>query len=169
MLTFVRQGEMRQAKWSDFNLKAKEWNLPAETTKMKDDHIVPLARQTLAVLEELHEITGNNLHGLLLPSQNRQKNPIMCENTINNVLKKMGYKGQMVGHGFRALASTTLNEQGFRPDVIERQLAHRERNAVRAAYNRAQYMEERRAMMQHWADFLDKCRATKPKGEEKAA
>ena len=120
---------------------------------MRDRHIVPLAKQTIALLNELQAITGDSPY--LLPSQHRQKNPIMSENTINLVLAKMGYKGKLVGHGFRALASTILNEQGFRPDVIERQLAHAERNKVRAAYNRAEYMPERREMMQFWADYLD--------------
>lgn len=155
LLTFVRQGELRQAKWEDVNVEAKEWTLPAETTKMREMHVVPLSRQTLALLEELKTLAGDNPHNLLFPSQNRQKKLMMCENTVNNVLKRMGYAGKMVGHGFRALASTILNEQGFRADVIERQLAHKPRNKVRAAYNRAEYLEERTAMMQHWADFVD--------------
>jgi integrase len=92
---------------------------------------------------------------LLFPAQQRRRHAIMSENTINKVLRKMGYKGKLVGHGFRALASTTLNENGFAPDVIERQLAHAERNKIRAAYNRAQYLPERRKMMQWWADYLD--------------
>jgi len=155
LLTFVRQGELRQAKWEDVNFETKEWTLPAETTKMRETHVVPLSKQALALLKELKALAGDNPHNLLFPSQNRQKNPMMCENTVNNVLKRMGYAGKMVGHGFRALASTILNEQGFRADVIERQLAHKERNKVRAAYNRAEYLEERTAMMQHWADFVD--------------
>lgn len=154
--TFVRQGELRQARWEDIDWNAKQWVLPPATTKMRREHIVPLSRQVIALLKELHDLVGNNLHGVLFPSQNRQKNITMCENTINNVLKKMGYKGKLVGHGFRALASTTLNEKGYRPDVIERQLAHKETNAVRAAYNRAEYLDERRTMMQAWSDYLDK-------------
>lgn len=155
LLTFVRQGELRQARWDDVNFETKEWVLPAHTTKMREEHVVPLSSQTLDLLKELKQVAGNNPHNLLFPSQNRQKKPMMCENTVNNVLRKMGYQGKMVGHGFRALASTILNEQGFRADVIERQLAHKERNKVRAAYNRAEYLEERTAMMQHWADFVD--------------
>jgi integrase len=121
---------------------------------MGEMHIVPLARQTLALLEELKPLCGNSSY--LFPSQNRQKNPYMSENTINMVIKKMGYGGKLVGHGFRALASTTLNEVGhFMPDVIERQLAHMERDGVRAAYNRAQYMSQRKQMMQWWADYID--------------
>lgn len=155
MLTFVRQGELRQAKWDDIDFKAKEWRIPAHTTKMKEEHRVPLSRQVLDVLEELKAITGTNFHNLLFPSQNRQRHPMMCENTINNVLKKMGYKGRIVGHGFRGLASTILNEQGFRADVIERQLAHKPRDKVRASYNHAEYMPERTTMMQHWGDYLE--------------
>lgn len=154
LLTFVRQGELRQAQWKDVHFEASEWRLPPETTKMRDEHIVPLSRQAVEVLQAIHELSGYSPY--LFPSQNRQKYPIMSENTINGILKKkMGYKDKMVGHGFRALASTTLNEKGFSPDVIERQLAHAERNKVRAAYNRAQYLPERRKMMQWWADYLD--------------
>lgn len=152
MLTFVRTGEMRQGKWEDVDFKAKEWRLPEHTTKMGDLHIVPLAKQAIELLKQLQEITGSSEY--MFPSQHRQKNPIMSENTINQVIHKMGYKGKLVGHGFRALASTTLNEMGFRPDVIERQLAHMERNKIRAAYNRAEYLPQRREMMQQWADYL---------------
>lgn len=159
MLTFVRTGEMRKAKWEDIDLKKKVWAIPAENMKMRIEHRVPLSGQTLEVLTRLKEVAGNNPYGLLLPSQNRQKHPMMCENTINNVIKKMGYGGKLVGHGFRALASTRLNESGlFKPDVIERQLAHKEPNQVRASYNRAEYWDDRVVMMQWWADYLDKQR-----------
>lgn len=154
MLSFVRQGELRQAKWEDIDVHAKEWRLPAHTTKMRDLHIVPLAKQTIALLKELNQLTGDS--ELLFPSQQRRRHAMMSENTINHVLRKMGYEGKLVGHGFRALASTTLNEMGFPPDVIERQLAHAERNKVRAAYNRAEYLPQRRDMMQKWADYLEK-------------
>jgi integrase len=160
MLSFVRQGELRQAKWEDIDPKAKEWRLPAHTTKMKDLHIVPLAKQTIQLLAELKKITGES--ELLFPSQQRRRHAMMSENTINHVLRKMGYKDKLVGHGFRALASTTLNEMGFPPDVIERQLAHAERNKVRAAYNRAEYLPQRREMMQHWADYIDKASKSNP-------
>lgn len=153
MLSFVRQGELRQAKWEDINFETKEWRLPPHTTKMKDLHIVPLAKQTIKLLQALKTMTGEG--ELLFPSQQRRRHAMMSENTINHVLRKMGYKDKLVGHGFRALASTTLNEHGFRPDVIERQLAHMERNKVRAAYNRAEYLPERQKMMQWWADFLE--------------
>lgn len=161
MLTFVRTGEMRKAKWEDVDLKSKVWKIPAANMKMRAEHRVPLAKQTLVIFKRLKELNGDDLQRYVLPSQNRQKNPIMCENTINNMLKKMGYKGQMVGHGFRSLASTTLNEEGqFKPDVIERQLAHKEMNKVRAAYNRAEYWDDRAKMMQWWADYLDKASHT---------
>ena len=158
MLTFVRTGEMRFSKWKDFDFENKRWVIPAELTKMKrSEHIVPLSNQAVAVLQELKEITKHCPFGYILPSQNRQKNPMMSENTINNLIKKMGYGGEMVGHGFRSLASTALNEQGYRPDVIERQLSHKEPNAIRAAYNRAEYLQERAKMMQDWADCIDVC------------
>lgn len=150
ILTFVRQGELRQAKWDDIDFKAKEWRIPAHTTKMREAHIVPLSKPAIALLKELKVITGNGDY--LFPSHVRRKHPFISENTINKVIKDMGYKGKLVGHGFRALASTTLNEMGFKPDIIERQLAHRERNKVRAAYNRAEYLAERREMMEKWGE-----------------
>jgi integrase len=153
MLSFVRQGELRQAKWEDIDLQTKEWRLPAHTTKMRDLHIVPLAKQTIKLFGELKKLTGDD--ELLFPSQQRRRHAMMSENTINHILRKMGYKDKLVGHGFRALASTTLNEMGFPPDVIERQLAHAERNRIRAAYNRAEYLPQRRDMMQKWADYLE--------------
>jgi integrase len=119
--------------------------------KMKEEHIVPLARQAVAVLRELQEHTGNRRH--LFPNQH---NPVsfMSENTMLYALYRMGYHSRTTGHGFRSTASTILNEHGFMPDVIERQLAHGERNKVRAAYNHAEYLPERRKMMQSWADYL---------------
>ncbi|MFZ2620115.1 MAG: tyrosine-type recombinase/integrase [Alphaproteobacteria bacterium] len=159
MLTFVRTGEMRKAKWEDIHLDRALWVLPAANMKMRVEHHVPLSAASISVLKQIKAIAGDNPFGLLLPSQNRQKNPMMCENTINNLIDKMGYKGKLVGHGFRALASTTLNEAGkFKPDVIERQLAHKEPNATRAAYNHAEYWDERVVMMNWWADYLDALR-----------
>lgn len=150
--TFMRQGELRHSKWADINWDHKEWYIPAENTKMRDSHLVPLSSQALTLLNELRALTGWSSY--LFPSQQRQKNPVISENTINVVIKRMGYEGKIVGHGFRALASTILNEHGFKPDVIERQLAHAERNKVRAAYNRAEYLPDRRKMMQWWSDYL---------------
>jgi len=153
MHTFVRQGELRKAKWASVDWKQAEWRIPPENMKMKQEHVVPLSSQALGILSDLQKISGDSHY--LFPSQNRQKNPFMSENTINKVIHDMGYKGQLVGHGFRAMASTILNENGFAPDVIERQLAHAPRNKVRAAYNRAQYLEERRKLMQWWSDYLE--------------
>lgn len=156
MLTFVRQGEMRKSKWDYINWEKKQWVLPAEIMKMKKEHTVPLSEQAMAVLRELYALTGNDVSGYILPSLKRQGNAMMSDGTINKCIKEMGYKDRMVAHGFRSLASTTLNEQQkYSPDVIERQLAHREKNDVRAAYNRAEYMPERTAMMQEWADYID--------------
>jgi len=154
MLTMTRQGELRYAMWNDIDVSAKEWRIRPETTKMKTLHIVPLAKQSLKLLEELKGITSGNEY--LFPSQQRLRHPVMSENTVNKILGEMGYKDRLVAHGFRALASTILNESNlFNKDAIERQLAHMERNQVRAAYNRAEYLDERRKMMQWWADYLD--------------
>ena len=152
-LTFCRPGEVRHAEWSEIDLDRQEWRIPAEKMKMRRAHIVPLATQTLKLLEELRELTGTG--GWLFPSARNDGRP-MSENTIRMGLRTMGYaNGEMTPHGFRAMASTLLNENGFPPDVIERQLAHVEGNAVRAAYNHAEYLPERRRMMQWWADYLD--------------
>lgn len=156
ILTFVRQGELRLAKWVDIDWKAKQWRLPAVTTKMKEEHIVPLSPQALQVLEQLKTLTFNNPDGLILPSQNRQKNPGMSENTLNMIIEKMGYKGRQVPHGFRGLASTHLNESArFRYDAIERQLAHMPRDQIRSSYNHAEYLPERTQMMNYWGEFIE--------------
>lgn len=150
-LTFVRTGELREATWDEFNLDKAEWRIPAERMKMKAPHIVPLSRQALAVLEKLRELNGS--FQWVFPGI--RPSVAMSKNTVLFALYRMGYRGRMTGHGFRAVASTLLNEMGFDPDVIERQLAHVERNRVRAAYHRAEYLQERRKMMQQWADCLD--------------
>ena len=152
MLTFVRTGELRGAHWSEFDFDAVEWRIPAERMKAREAHIVPLSRQTIAVLHELQQHTGSG--ALLFPSRSKATKP-MSENTILYALYRMGYHSRATGHGFRSTASTILNELGFPPDVIERQLAHAERNKVRAAYNKAQYLPERVKMMQHWGNLLD--------------
>jgi integrase len=152
-LLFVRPGELRGAMWSEFDLEAGEWRIPSERMKMGQLHIVPLARQALAILRDLQTITG---HGRYLFPSLRTRERSISENTLNAALRRLGYtKDEMTSHGFRAMASTLLNEQGFPPDVIELQLAHAERNKVRAAYNRAQRLDERRRMMQAWGDYLD--------------
>lgn len=155
-LTFVRTGELRAAEWTEFDTDAVVWRIPAERMKMREPHIVPLSAQALAVLAELKTLTGSGR--FVLPHRtNAQKS--MSENTILYALYRMGYHTRATGHGFRSTASTILNEVGFAPDVIERQLAHAERNKVRAAYNRAQYLPERTKMMQQWADLLDAIKA----------
>jgi integrase len=152
-LTFVRPGELRNAEWAEIDVAAAEWRIPASKMKMKTMHIVPLALQALAVLEELHPFTGSGR--FVFPGERTATRP-MSENTVGAALRGMGFtKGQMTGHGFRSMASTLLNEQGYNRDWIERQLAHAERNGVRAAYNYAEFMPERRKMMQAWADYLD--------------
>jgi integrase len=156
VLTFARTSELRAARWSEFeNLEGSDpmWRIPAERTKMKREHIVPLSSQAVAVLRELQSLPGSETTSFLFPSPSREG--YMSNNTMLYALYRMGYHGRATVHGFRAMASTALNEMGFRPDVIERQLAHQEQNAVRAAYNRAEYLGERRAMMKHWADHLD--------------
>lgn len=153
-LTFVRPGELRGARWSEFELDSDtpQWRIPAERMKMAEQHIVPLSHQAVALLRELHAITGDCEY--LFPSLRSSKRPI-SDNTVNAALRRLGYGAdEMTGHGFRAMASTCLNEQGWHPDLIELQLAHAERDKVRAAYNRAERLTERRKMMQAWAAYL---------------
>ena len=156
ILTFTRTTELRAAQWPEFeDLGGSEpvWRVPADRMKMKREHMVPLAPQAIALLKELRALPDGYSSPFLFPSPSREK--CMSNNTMLFALYRMGYHGRATVHGFRAMASTALNEMGFRPDVIERQLAHQEQNAVRAAYNRAEYLDERRAMMRHWADYLD--------------
>jgi integrase len=150
---FVRPGELRGAEWSEIDFDKAEWRIPASKMKMREQHIVPLSTQALSILRELHPLTGTGRY--LFPSERTGERP-MSENTVNAALRRLGYsKDEMTGHGFRSMASTLLNEQGWHRDAIERQLAHAERNAVRAAYNYAEHLPERRRMMQSWADYLD--------------
>jgi integrase len=152
-LVFVRPGELRNAEWSEFDLDAAEWRIPAEKMKMRTLHIVPLSKQAIAILNDLNALTGRDKY--LFPSTRTKERP-MSDNTINGALRRLGYtKDEMTGHGFRSMASTLLNEQGWNRDAIERQLAHSERDGVRAAYNYAEYLPERKKMMQAWADYLD--------------
>jgi integrase len=153
-LFFVRPGELRKAEWSEFNFETAEWRIPAEKMKMRATHIVPLSTQAISILQELETLTGNSPY--VFPSIRTLRRP-MSDNTVLGALRRLGYsKDEMTGHGFRSMASTLLNEQGWNRDAIERQLAHAERNNIRAAYNYAEYLPERRKMMQHWADYLDK-------------
>lgn len=152
-LLFVRPGELRHAEWSEFNFETTEWRIPAGKMKMRVKHIVPLSSQAIAILRELEPLTSSGKY--VFPCIRASKRP-MSENTVNAGLRRLGYtKEEMTGHGFRSMASTLLNEQGWNRDAIERQLAHAERNNIRAAYNYAEYLPERRKMMQEWADYLE--------------
>jgi len=155
-LVFVRPGELRHAEWAEIDLDAGEWRIPADKMKMRAPHIVPLASQAVATLRDLQPLTGSGRY--VFPGA-RSRKRAMSENTVNAALRRMGFdKGTMTGHGFRSMASTLLNEQGWNRDAIERQLAHAERDAIRAAYNYAEHLPERRKMMQAWADYLDSMR-----------
>nr|WP_299944454.1 tyrosine-type recombinase/integrase [uncultured Microbulbifer sp.] len=163
ILTFVRPGELRGARWEEVEFESALWRIPGERMKMGTDHIVPLSSQALAVLEELKPISGQ--YPLLFPSERERVRP-MSDNTMRRAIFKMGWDGTQEGkskanpHGFRATASSILNETGFNPDAIERQLSHMERNGVRAAYiHHARYMDERKEMMQWWANYLDEMRS----------
>ncbi|MFM0013700.1 tyrosine-type recombinase/integrase [Paraburkholderia sediminicola] len=149
-LTFVRTTEMINAEWTEIDARAAEWRIPAERMKMRDPHIVPLSREALEVLDELGKLNGAEKY-VFYSVQGRK--PI-SNNTMLFALYRMGYKSRMTGHGFRGLAATVLRELGYSRDVVDRQLAHAERNQVTAAYVHAEYLPERRKMMQHWADYL---------------
>jgi len=150
-LTFVRTKEMIRAQWAEFDETAAVWRIPPDRMKMRDPHIVPLSGQSLAVLMQLRQINGDRPH-VFYSVHGRA--PI-SNNTMLFALYRMGYKSRMTGHGFRGLAATVLRELGYSRDVVDRQLAHAERNQVTAAYVHAEYLPERRRMMQHWADYLD--------------
>lgn len=152
MLTAVRPGELRGARWEEFDTEGAVWRIPAERMKMKAPHAVPLSRQALELIECQRAISGGG--ELVFPSP-YYPGKVLSENTLNSALTRMGYKGAHTAHGFRALFSTVANECGHDPDAIERQLAHVERNEVRAAYHRATYLDARAALMQWWADYLD--------------
>jgi len=152
-LVFVRPGELRHAEWQEIDIEKAEWRIPAEKMKMKAVHIVPLSKQAITILEDIQAVTGHGKY--VFPSVRTNTRP-MSENTINAGLRRLGYtKEEMTGHGFRSMASTLLNEQGWHWDAIERQLAHAERNSIRAAYNYAEHLPERIKMMQHYADYLN--------------
>jgi integrase len=151
-LTFLRTSELIGARWEEFDWKAARWDIPADRMKMRTPHIVPLARQTIQILELLRQLTGR--YSWLFPGD-RNTEKSMSNNTILKALERMGYGGRMTGHGFRGLASTILHEKGYAHEHIEIQLAHAPRNAVSAAYNHALYLKQRAEMMQDWANFLD--------------
>ncbi|MFH1985846.1 MAG: tyrosine-type recombinase/integrase [Pseudomonadota bacterium] len=157
-LVFVRPGELRKAEWSEIDLENAEWKIPAEKMKGRTPHIVPLSSQAVQILREIEPLSGGGRY--VFPSLRTNRRP-MSNNTVLAALRRMGYaKDEMSGHGFRSMASTLLNEQGWNRDAIERQLAHAEGNSVRAAYNYAEFLPERRQMMQAWADHLDGLKAT---------
>lgn len=150
-LTAVRPGELRQAPWAEFDLERATWTIPAERMKARRPHVVPLPRQAVAILRQLQEVTGR--YELVFAGANPQRP--MSENTVNKALRLMGYEGRQTGHGFRHLLSTELNGRGYNKDWIERQLAHGDSDEIRGTYNHAAYVEQRREMMQAWADSID--------------
>ena len=166
-LVFVRPGELRKAEWSEIDLEAGEWRIPPGRMKMKTKHIVPLSSQAVAILRALQPLTGKGHY--VFPGARRRER-CMSENTVNGALRRLGWSGsEMTGHGFRSMASTLLNEQGWNRDAIERQLAHTERNSIRAAYNYAEHLPERRRMMQAWSDYLHTLKRRPDAGVQEAA
>lgn len=155
MHTFVRPGELRCATWDEFDLPHKQWHIPGSRMKKGKDHIVPLSDQVVALLKKLKEAQPSNT--LLFRNRRDPRRP-MSPTTLNRRIERMGYSGKFSAHGFRATASTLLNEKGYRGDLIERQLAHQEQNASRRPYNHAEYLKERTAMMQEWSSFIDSYR-----------
>ena len=157
-LVFVRPTELRAAEWSEFHLDLQEWRIPGSRMKMRVPHIVPLSTQVIALLKDIQPVTGDGRY--VFPSPRSRTRPL-SNVALLAALRRMGYEqGTLTVHGFRSTASTLLNEQGWRADAIERQLAHGERDHVRATYNHAEYLAERRLMMQAWADYLDELRVS---------
>lgn len=158
-LTFVRTGELINAKWDEIDFEAKEWKIPAERMKMRRPHLVPLSEQSLTILRDLESVRGNR--EWIFPSIQNPQKP-MSNNTILQALKRMGYGGQMTGHGFRSLAMTTIMEKLSYPfEIVDRQLAHAKKNKTIAAYDRAEFIDERRKMMDDWATYLDEVKVSK--------
>ena len=154
MLTFCRPGEIRQARWEDIDFEEAQWIIPSEFMKMRKAHIVPLSKQSLQILEKQQVETSHLKTLWVFPARTNPKNP-MSDATVNKAIKKLGFKGRMTAHGFRALARTTIREKlGYYPDVIEVQLAHKPMGPLGAAYDRAQFLEDRKVMMQDWADYV---------------
>ena len=165
ILTAARTGEVRGATWDEIDLDDCVWKIPGERMKMKVAHTVPLSNQAIAILNRIKILFGDN--GFVFPGIRSAINKQLSENTLLYAMYRMGYHGTATVHGFRAVFSTIANEEGFNPDAIERQLAHRERNQVRAAYHRSEYMPERIKMMQWWADYLDELKAGVVPGNKK--
>ena len=152
LLFWTRTNELRKAEWSEFDLESALWAIPSERMKMRRKHLVPISRHAISLLRELHTITGN---GRFLFPNTRRPTDVMSATTINRALEHMGYaSGSFTGHDFRATASTLLREKGFRDDLVEMQLAHAKRSRTEAAYNHAQYLPERREMMDEWSDYV---------------
>lgn len=160
-MLFVRPGELRRAEWSEIDIDAAEWRIPAPKMKGRKMHIVPLSSQAVSIFRELHPLTGRSTW--VFPGVRTNGEP-MSENTINAALRRLGYdRSKLTAHGFRGMASTMLHEHGWPSDVIERQLSHIERDEVKAAYNHAEHLPARRRMMQEWADHLDELRKARLK------
>jgi integrase len=151
LLTITRPAEAAEARWEEIDTEAREWKIPASRMKMNRDHTVPLSDEAIAILEMMKPLSGNR--EFIFPSRIKPTQP-MNSQTVNAALKRAGLGGILVSHGLRSIASTALNEEGFLPDVIEAALAHVDKNEVRRAYNRSDYLEQRRPMMQWWADFV---------------
>lgn len=152
MRTMLRTGEMRQGRWDEIHWIRAEWHIPADKMKRRRPHVVPLPKQVIVLLQELHGFTGGG--AVMFPGLRDPRQP-MSKTTVNDRLRRMGWAGIFTGHGFRATASTLLNQHGWRGDVIERQLAHTPGDKVRASYNHADYIDERRLMLQWWSDYID--------------
>ena len=151
VLCFARNTEIRGGEWKEINWQTKTWTIPASRMKRPREHLIPLSDWAMELLQELHQLTGKGR--FMFPNRNTISGYI-SENTLGNILNRIGYKGIATPHGFRSLASSILNEQGFNPDAIERQLAHVEENKIRVAYNRAEYLAERTEMMQWYSNYL---------------
>jgi len=156
----LRPGELAGAEWSEIDFEKEQWSIPAKRMKVSKavkeenlySHVVPLSNQAIEIFKDIQPLTGRFQH--VFTGQRDRRKP-MSSSSINTALKRLGFQDVMKAHSFRATASSLLNEMGFNPDAIERQLSHKDDNKVRAAYNRAQYLEERRDMLQQWADYLD--------------
>jgi len=157
-MVFARPANLVGMEWSEIDLEAAQWVIPADKMKMKDRHIIPLAKQVIDLLNEIHPLTGRGKY-VFASSQGKIKTGHISRETPGAIIRRLGYKGTHTMHGFRTTASTLLHEKGFNSDMIERQLAHGERNAVKAAYCHAEYLPERKKMMQEWADYLDALKA----------
>ena len=157
-LVFARPRNLVKMEWSEIDIDNAQWVIPADKMKKADRHIVPLCKQAIELLNDIRPLTGNGQY-VFASDQGVNKSGHISRETPSATLRRMGYKGKQTAHGFRTTASTLLHEQGFHSDMIERQLSHAERNSVKAAYCHAEYLPERKKMMQVWADYLDNLKA----------